>query len=219
MTKSINIILVDDHIVVRHGLRALLEGEQDFTVIGEASDGRSGIELIERLQPDVLIVDIMMPGLNGLEVTRQISQRHPQTRVLVLSMYADEGYVLQALRYGAAGYVLKNSSAEILIEAIRFVAGGGRYLCPSLSERAITAYLEKSDPEPQDLYETLTTREREILQLLVEGHGNTEIASQLFISPRTVENHRAKIMQKLGFHTQTDLIRFAFQRGILPLET
>jgi DNA-binding NarL/FixJ family response regulator len=219
MTKPITIVLLDDHLVVRHGLRALLSGEPDLEVVGEASDGRTGIELVERLHPAVLIVDIMMPGLNGLEVTRQIAQRVPETRVLVLSMYANEAYVLQALRYGAAGYVLKESSAEILMEAVRFVAEGGRYLCPALSERAIAAYMERSEPAEVDVYETLTTREREILHLLAESHSNVQIATQLFISPRTVENHRANIMQKLGLHTHTDLVRFALQRGILPTET
>jgi two-component system response regulator NreC len=217
--SAITIILLDDHVVVRHGLRALLQGEPDFEVIGEASDGRTALDLIERQQPNVLIVDIMMPGLNGLEVARQVSLRHTKTHVLVLSMYANEAYVLQALRYGAAGYVLKESSAEILMEAIRLVAQGRRYLCPELSERAIDAYLEKSEPAKLDVYETLTTREREVLQLLAEGHTNTQISSQLFISPRTAENHRANIMQKLEIHNQADLVRFAFQRGILPTET
>ena len=216
--KTITIMLLDDHVVVRHGLRALLRGEPDFDVVAEASDGRTAIELIERVQPNVLIVDIMMPGLNGLEVARQVTQRFPQTHVLVLSMYSNEAYVLQALRYGAAGYVLKESSAEVLMEAVRFVAEGRRYLCPELSERAIAAYMERSEPGELDVYETLTTREREVLHLLAEGHANAAVASQLFISPRTVENHRANIMQKLELHSQTDLVRFAFQRGILSTE-
>jgi two-component system, NarL family, response regulator NreC len=218
MATPITIVLVDDHVVVRHGLRALLTGEADFAVVGEASEGRAGIELVERLQPDVLIVDIMMPGLNGLEVARQVSRRCQHTRVLVLSMYANEAYVLQALRYGAIGYVLKESSAEVLLEAVRFVAAGRRYLCPPLSERAIEAYMERSEPAEPDVYESLTSREREILQLLAEGSSNAQIAAQLFISARTVENHRANIMQKLGLHSHTDLIRFAFQRGILSTE-
>ena len=133
-------------------------------------------------------------------------------------MYANEAYVLQALRYGAVGYVLKESSAEVLMEAVRTAADGRRYLCQPLSERAIEAYLENSEPASLDVYETLTTREREVLHLLAEGHSNAQIAGDLFISPRTVENHRANIMQKLGLHTHTDLIRFALQRGILPPE-
>jgi DNA-binding NarL/FixJ family response regulator len=139
--------------------------------------------------------------------------------VLILSMYANEAYVLQALRYGASGYVLKESSAEVLMEAVRVVANGRRYLCAPLSERAIAAYMEKAAPASPDIYETLTTREREILHLLAEGNSNAQIAARLFISPRTVENHRANIMQKLGLHTHTDLIRFAFQHGILSTDS
>lgn len=214
----LTILLLDDHQLVRRGLRALLEAEADFTVVGEASDGRAGMELVERLLPDILLVDVMMPGLNGLEVTRQVTRRYPQTRVVVLSMYANEAYVFQALRNGASGYVLKDSSAEVLMDAVRSVASGRRYLCPSLSERAIEAYMQKAEAVALDVYETLTTREREIFHLLAEGSTNPQIAAQLSISPRTVEVHRARIMQKLGLATQTDLIRFALQRGILPME-
>ena len=215
--SAITIVLLDDHIVVRHGLRALLAGEPDFDVVGEAGDGRSGLELVERLQPNVLIADIMMPGLNGLEVTRLVTQKHPRTRVLMLSMYANEAYVLQALRYGAAGYVLKESSAEVLMEAVRTVADGRRYLCQPLSERAIEAYVEKSEPAPLDVYETLTTREREILHLLAEGHANAQIAGELFISPRTVENHRANLMQTLDIHNTAELVLYAVRQGLVSI--
>src|SRR5262249_3093961 len=149
-------------------------------------------------------VDVMMPGLTGLEVTRRVTQRCPQTHVLILSMYAEEAYVMQALRNGASGYVLKDTSADTLMEAIRLVAKGGRYLSPPLSDRAIEVYIEKTENVALDAYETLTTREREILQLLAEGSGNTRIAGQLSISPRTVEVHRAKIMKKLNLQTHTD---------------
>lgn len=216
--SALTIVLLDDHQIVRDGLRALLEAEPDFTVIGEAADGRAGIELVEQLQPNILLVDVMLPVLTGLEVTRRISQRCPQTRIIVLSMYAEEAYVMQALRNGASGYVLKDTGADALIEAIRLVAKGGRYLSPPLSDRAIEVYIQKAEDVALDAYETLTAREREILQLLVEGFGNTQIAGQLTISPRTVEVHRAKIMKKLNLQTHTDLIRFALGRGIIPLQ-
>ncbi len=213
-----SIVLADDHHVVRQGLRALLEAEPDFRLIGEAGDGLETAQLVERLEPDVLIIDLMMPSLNGLEVTRQVSQRSPRTRIVILSMHANEAYVLEALRNGAAGYVLKDSSAADLVQAVREVMSGRRYLSPPLSERAIEAYLHKAQAAELDPYETLTTREREVLHLAAEGHSNAEIATRLSISPRTAETHRANMMRKLDLHTQTDLIRYALRRGILPIE-
>jgi two-component system response regulator NreC len=213
----VTILLADDHHLVRQGLRALLERQDEFHVVAEASNGLEAIKLAEHLHPDVLIVDVMMPGLGGLEVTRQVCQRLPYTRVIVLSMYANEAYVLEALRSGAAGYVLKDASISELVQAVRDVVGGGRYLSPPLSKRAIEVYVQKAQTAVLDLYETLTTREREVLQLAAEGRTNAEMAAALGISPRTVETHRAHLMQKLGLHTQTDLIRYALLRGILPM--
>ena len=215
---TVSILLADDHPVVRQGLRALLEGESDFRIIGEVGDGLEASQLAERLQPDVLVLDLMMPGLNGLEVARQVSQRSPRTRIVILSMHSNEAYVLEALRNGATGYVLKDSSAADLVRAVREVTAGRRYLSPPLSERAIEAYTQKAKVAALDLYETLTTREREVLHLAAEGHTNREIADRLHISPRTVEVHRANMMHKLGLRTQTDLIRYALRRGILPME-
>ena len=212
------IVLADDHHVVRQGLRALLEAEPDFSVIGEAADGLEAAQLVERLKPHVLVVDLMMPSLNGLEITRQVSRRVPQTRVVILSMYANEAYVLEAFRNGAAGYVLKDASAADLVHAVREVAAGRRYLSPPLSERAIEAYVQKAKAAPLDIYEILTTREREVLHLAAEGHSSPEIAARLGISPRTVETHRANLMRKLGLKTQTDLIRYAVRRGIILME-
>ena len=212
------IVLADDHHVVRQGLRALLEAEADFSVVGEAADGLEVAGLVERLEPDVLIVDVMMPGLGGLEVTRQVRQRCPKTRVVVLSMYASEAYVVEALRNGAGGYVLKDASAADLLEAVQAVAAGRRYLSPPLSERAIDAYVERAKAGRLDLYETLTTREREVLHLAAEGYSNPEVAARLSISPRTVETHRANLMRKLALQSQSDLIRYALRRGILPVE-
>ena len=212
------IVLADDHHVVRQGLRSLLEAEPDFSIVGEAGDGLEAAQLVERLQPDVLVLDLMMPGLNGLEVTRQVSQRSPQTHVVILSMHPNEAYVLEALRAGAAAYVIKESTSAELVRAVREAVAGRRYLSPPLSERAIKAYMQKAESAALDPYETLTAREREVLHLAAEGHNNAEIADRLFISRRTVETHRANLMRKLGLRSQTDLIRYALQRGILPME-
>jgi len=212
------IVLADDHQVVRHGLRVLLESEPSFRIVGEASDGLEAIDLVERQQPDILVLDLMMPGLNGLEVARQSSHRSPRTNVVILSMYNNEAYVLEALRAGAKAYVLKASTSDELVRAIREVVAGRRYLSPPLSERAIQAYSQKAESAAVDAYETLTTREREILQLAAEGCTNAEIATRLSISPRTAETHRANLMRKLGLHTHTDLIRYALRRGILPID-
>ena len=213
---SVSILVADDHQVVRLGLRTLLEAEGDFSVVGEAADGFEAKNLVERLKPDVLIVDMMMPGLNGLEVVRQAAQLAPKTRVIVLSMHSTEGYVLEALRNGAAGYVLKQSNMSELIQAVREVIQGRSYLSPQLSQGAIDAYREKAENATRDAYETLTTREREVLQLAAEGRSNSEIAERLVISQRTVEMHRANLMRKLSLNNQTELVRYALWRGILP---
>ncbi len=212
------VLLVDDHHVVRQGLRALLEAEPDLSVVGEAADGLEVAKLVEHLKPNVLVLDLVMPSLNGLEVTRHVRQHFPETRVVILSMYANEAYVLQALRNGADGYVLKDATATELVQAVREAAAGRRYLSAPLSERAIEAYVQKTQPGTLDVHETLTTREREVLQLAAEGYKNPQIAARLGISPRTAETHRANLMRKLGLNTQTDLIRYAMQRGILPME-
>ena len=212
------IVLADDHPIVRQGLRALLEAERDFQVVGEAGDGLEAVALVERVKPDVLVLDLMMPGLAGLQVARQVRQRSPQTRIVILSMHADEGYVLEALTAGASAYVLKKSTTGDLVKAIRDAIAGRRFLSPPLSDRLIDAYVEKAKGEPLDPYNTLTTREREVLQLAAEGHPNAAIATRLSISPRTVEMHRASLMRKLGLQNQVELVRYALQRGILAKE-
>jgi DNA-binding NarL/FixJ family response regulator len=211
-------VLADDHHLVRQGLRSLLQDESDLEVIGEARDGVEAVRLVEQLRPDVLVVDLMMPGLSGLEITREVAASWPETRTIVLSMHGSHHYVLEALRNGAAGYVLKEASADELIRAIREVAEGRRYLSAGLSERVIEAYVQKARTVGLDVYDTLTTREREVLHLAAEGLGNSEIGARLFISARTVETHRASLMRKLGLRSQTDLIRYALRRGILPME-
>jgi DNA-binding NarL/FixJ family response regulator len=213
-----DILLADDHHIVRQGLRALLESDPHFRLVGEAGDGIEAVRMSERLKPDVLITDVMMPGLNGLEVTRQVTKALPKTRVIILSMYTNDAYVLEALKNGASGYVLKDSQAADLIQAVREVAAGRRYLSPPLSERALDLYAKKVEDTPEDPYDMLTTREREVLQMVAEGRTSAEIAERLFISPRTAEGHRANVMRKLGLQNQADLIRFALKRGILPLD-
>ena len=212
------IVLGEDHHVVRQGLRTLLEAEPDFSVVGEAADGLEVVALVERQRPDVLIVDLAMPRLGGLEVTRQVRKRVPRTRVVVLSMHVNEAYVIEALQHGAAGYVAKSANFAELVTAVREVMAGRRYLSPPLSDRAVEAYVEKSRSGSLDVYETLTSREREVLHLAAEGQTSPEIAVRLAIGPRTVETHRANLMKKLGLRGQAELTRYAVRRGILPAE-
>jgi DNA-binding NarL/FixJ family response regulator len=209
------IVLVDDHQMVRQGLRALLEAEPDFNVVGEAGSGLEAIALVERIRPQVLIVDLMLPDLSGLEVTRQVAERFPQTRIVVLSMRSVESYVLEALSNGAYAYVLKASSAADLVHAVRETLAGRHYLSPPLSERAIRTYAASAAKIASEPYETLTSREREVLHLAAQGFTNAEIAARLSISPTTVATHRSGLMRKLGLHSQTDLVRFAIQKGII----
>jgi DNA-binding NarL/FixJ family response regulator len=211
---AISIALADDHHVVRLGVRALLEAEPDFTIVGEASDGLEAKALVERLQPDVLILDLMMPGLNGMEVLRQVRHLSPGTRVIVLSMHANEAYVVEALRHGAAGYALKQSSMLELVLAIREVMSGREYLSPLFTRQDIEAYKRRTSAATAP-FDNLTPREREVLQLAAQGFTNAVIAEKLIISPRTVEMHRGNLMRKLNLRTQTDLVRYAHWRGLL----
>jgi two-component system response regulator NreC len=215
--QKTTIALVDDHQVVRQGLRALLEAEPDFSVVGDAGDGLAAIRLVDSLKPNILLLDLMMPGLNGQEVIRTVRKRQPKTRTIVLSMHSSEPYVIEALKNGAAGYVLKDASYADLILAVREVMAGRRYLSAPLSERAIDAYQEKARASEADRYEMLTRREREVLQLAAEGHTNSSIANRLSISPRTAETHRTNLMHKLGLRSQTELIKYAIERRIISL--
>jgi two-component system response regulator NreC len=213
-----SVVIADDHEVVRQGIRALLNTDPRFRIAGEARDGVEAVRVVERTKPDILLLDIVMPGLSGIEVIREALKVSSNTRILVLSMHADESYVVQAFRNGASGYILKDARSQELLEAVRLVAAGQRYLSPPLSQRAIDAYLEKVESEGFDPYDTLTPREREILQLAAEGFTNSEIGERLFISPRTVETHRAHLMRKLSLRSHTDLVLFAVRRGILRVE-
>jgi two-component system response regulator NreC len=211
---SISILLADDHTILRQGLSALLEAEPDFSILGEASTGLEALQKVQTLDPDILVLDLALPDINGLEITRQVHHSNPHTRIVILSMHAKEAYVLEALNSGASAYVLKGSDARELIQAIHQARQGIRYLSPPLSEESLKEYIQLSRGQDFDPYETLTNRERQILHLAAGGCSNNEIARRLSISPRTVEVHRAKVMAKLDLHNQSELVRFAIQRGI-----
>ncbi|MCB0213510.1 MAG: response regulator transcription factor [Anaerolineae bacterium] len=216
---TISIVLADDHHIVREGLKTILGALPDFQIVGEADDGLQVGAVVERLKPDVLVLDLMMPGLNGLEISRQVRRNTPQTQIVVLSMHANEAYVAEALAAGAAAYLLKRSTSDELANAIREAVAGRRYLSPPLSDRLIDAYIRKLEAEEEDdPYTTLTPREREVLHLAAEGATNNQIAERLSLSVRTVEKHRSNLMHKLALKTQTDLIRYALQKGILFAE-
>lgn len=213
---GLRIVLADDHQVVRDGLRLLLEARGGHVVLGEAADGLAAVRLAEKLRPEVLLVDLSMPGLPGLEVARQVAARCPGTRVVVLSMHSAESFVLEALRAGCAGYVLKDAGGDELLRALSEVAAGRRHLSPPLSERAIEAWLQRTAGGTQDPLDALTDREREVLHLVAAGQSSTEIGARLFLSPRTVEAHRAAVLRKLGLKSRAELIRWAVGRGLLP---
>ena len=216
--KGTSIVLADDHAVVRQGLRALLEAEEGLTVVGEAADGLAAIDVVEKLRPSVLVVDLMMPGLGGLDVTRRVMRRRSRkTRVVILSMHSSEAYLIEALKNGASAYVLKDASATELIRAIREAAAGRRYLSPPFSDQSIEAYLRKAQEPAVDSYQTLTAREREVFHLEAEGLSTAHTGERLFISKRTVETHRHRIHRKLGLAGQADVVRYALARGILLL--
>ena len=213
--SATTILVADDHPIVRQGLRALLEAEPDLTVVGEAADGIEAVRSAERLRPHVLVVDVLMPGLNGLEVAREVA-RGRGTRVVVLTMHNAPTYVERAFRYGATSYVLKDSTATELVHAVRETARGQRYLSPVLPPPEPPA--ARGDGAVVDHYDLLTSRERAVFQLTAEGFTAAAIGQRLFIGRRTVETHRVNLMQKLGLRTQSELIRYAVRRGLLPID-
>lgn len=217
--KMITVVLADDHHVVRRGIRALLEAEPDIKVTGEAGTGVEAVQYVQQLKPDVLVVDLMMADMSGLLVIRQARKKSPKTAALVLSMYGNDCYVVEALQAGAKSYVLKDCPPEELLRAVREVAAGHRYLAPPLSDRAIEAYLVRSEESKLDPYDMLTTREREVLHLAAQGLTGAQTAEKLCISPRTVESHRSRLMQKLGLRNRAELIHYAIRQGLVPKET
>jgi len=214
--NPINIMLVEDEQVVRRGLVHLLNFEPDIEVIAEAGDGREAIRKANALKPDVVVMDISMPGLNGIEATRQIRQQHPDVEVVVLTNHPDEEYVFKLLKVGAMGYVLKTAAPEDLVNAVRSVLRGETYLSPSVQSLVVRQYVQRTDSDQQpDSLETLTNREREVLQLVAEGHSNAEIAEILVLSENTVGVHRNNLMKKLDLHNVGDVIHYAIQKGVI----
>src|SRR6185295_17589500 len=203
------------HTIVRQGLRAILEGEPDIDVVGEAADGREAVRKASTLAPDVVIMDVSMPKMNGLEATARIVKESPSIRVVALTMHSSEEYVYSLLKAGAKGYLLKESVSSDLVDAIRAVMGGGTYLHPAISTRVVDGYLKRPHPKTRTgMLEILSPREREIVQLIAEGHTNKEIAGLLVLSVKTIENHRTRIMHKLEIHNVAGLTRYAISHGI-----
>ncbi len=215
MTMTIKIIIADDHGVVAEGLKHVVETQSDMQVVALAVDGREAVRLARELQPDVVLMDLSMPELNGADATRAILERDPKCRVIVLSMYAEREYVRRALKAGAAGYVVKRSAAKEVVDAIRAVHAGQRYLSPRVADVVIDDY---AGDAPDDLLAKLSQREREVLQLLAEGHTGAQIAERLSLSQKTVETYRARLVEKLGIRDVAGLVRFAIQRGIVSLD-
>ncbi len=217
MTSTIRILIADDHTLLRNGICALLEDEQDMTIVGEASDGREAVRLAGQLKPNVVLMDIAMPLLNGLEATRQIKHDHPEINVLVLTMYDHEEYFRQMLEVGASGYIIKRAAATELVSAIRAVYRGEAILSPAITRLLLEDYLSHESRADRDDPNALSAREREVLQLIAEGKTSREIAEILHLSVKTVQSHRTSLMQKLDLHDRGDLIKYAIQKKIIEL--
>lgn len=213
--SNIRILLVDDHMVVRLGLRALIDSEPDMTVVGEAANGLEAIGQTAALRPDVIVMDISMPEMDGLEATRRIRADFPDSQILILTVHAQERYLFPVLKAGGAGYVLKSTVDTELLDAIRTVAGGSAFLYPSATKMLLEDYLGQLQHGDQDNYESLSEREREVLKFLALGHTAKEVADKLVLSPKTVETYRTRIMEKLSLHSRADLVQYALARGLL----
>ena len=210
------ILLADDHVVMRAGLRMLLEKQPDFQVVGEADDGRQALDMTGTLLPDVVVMDIGMPNLNGIDAARQIHARHPAVALVILSMNAGEEYVLRALKSGVKGYVLKDSAEADLITAVRAARKGQSFFSPAVGRTLLEDYTRQLQQRgEEDSYELLSSREREVLQLIAEGKSNKEVAQALDISPHTVETHRTHVLQKLGLHSLAELVLYAVRKGVI----
>lgn len=213
--SQITIVLAEDHSVVRSGLRTLLERQQNFRVIGEASDGIEAVRITEKLAPDILILDLSMGGLHGLEVARHLMHRKLKTRIVVLSMHANEDYIRQAFKLNVSAYVPKECEFSVLASAIVAVASGKHYLPPSVSDVIVNAYVAGTSGDVTSSYDMLTDREREVLQLIADGLTNAEVSKRLFISSRTVESHRASLKKKLKLKNEAEIVRYAVEKGLL----
>ncbi len=214
---KIKILVVDDHAIMRDGIRALLSLDDDVEIVGEASEGKEAIEKTQELAPDVIVMDIAMKGMDGLEATRRITKKHPRVKVLVLTQHDNKEYILSTIKAGAAGYVPKRALGSELILAIRAIHRGDSFLYPSAAAALIEDYRQQA--EEVEPYGRLTAREREILKLIAEGHTSREIAGILYISLKTVLGHRSKIMEKLDLHNRTELIKFAMRKGLVSMDT
>ena len=218
--KPVTIVLADDHTVVRQGLVKLLEAEPNFKVVGDAENGREAVEKVEKLQPDVILMDIAMPMLNGIEATRQIKKISPRTQVVILSMHSHARYINELFSLGASGYLLKNSTGSDIIDAIHAAVKGDNYLSPSISKQVIQDYISmKKSSASDDLFNQLSNREREVFQMVAEGRSTKEISDILCISPSTVKTHRSKIMEKLQVENISQLIHFAIRLGIVDIQS
>lgn len=215
--NRIRVLLADDHTILRDGIRALLEDQADMEVVGEAEDGLATVKMVAKLKPDIVVMDIAMPLLNGLEATRQIQRDFPQVKVLILTMHENEEYIRQVLAAGALGYVLKDAAARDLLGAIRTVNQGEAVLSPAITRLVIEDYLRWGDIRPEDKSNVLTPREREVLQLIAEGYTNKEIAEILSLSVKTIQSHRTNLMSKLDLHDRGELIKYAIQKKIIDL--
>jgi DNA-binding NarL/FixJ family response regulator len=219
MNRTITIFLADDHTIVRQGLAKLLEGEPNLQIVGEAENGREAVVKVEKLKPDVVLMDIAMPMLNGIEATRQIRKACPQTKVIILSMHSHDRYISELFSLGASGYLLKSSTGTDIINAIHTALKGSTYLSPSISDKVIEDYLSlKKKSHQDDLYNRLSNREREVFQMIAEGRSTKEIADILCLSPSTVKTHRSNIMEKLEMDNISQLIQFAIHIGIVELQ-
>lgn len=214
MSEKLRILIADDHAILREGIKELLIKKPEFEVVGEAADGADAVHMANALKPDVVLLDISMPNLDGLAATREIKKKHPDIKILILTIHDSEEYIYQILKYGADGYVLKEAAYEELIMAIESVARGKKYLSPSISSDVIDRYVKSTGPSGTPL-DVLTQKEKEVLRLIAEGHTNREIAQKLFISVKTVEFHRLNLMKKLDIHNQASLIRFAIRLNLL----
>lgn len=218
--KATTIFLADDHTIVREGLAKVLEGEPDFQVVGQAENGREAITRVEQLRPDIVIMDIAMPMLNGIEATRHIKKVSPKTRVIILSMHSHDRYISELFSLGASGYLLKNSTGTDVIKAIRAALDGDTYLSPSISRKVIEDYVSLRQKSPrEDLYSRLSNREREVLQMIAEGHSTRQISQILCVSPSTVKTHRSKIMEKLEIDNISQLVQYAIHLGIVEIQS
>ena len=216
---SIKILLADDHGIIREGLRSLLEKEPDIKVIGEAQDGRKAFELTQQLQPDIVIIDITMPNLNGIDAARQITSNFPKVKVIALSIHSNRRFVANMLKAGASGYVLKESLFDELTHAIRAVTANGTYLSPKIASMVIDDYVERLSTTAEPKLEVLTSREREVLQLLAEGKSTKQTAAELYVSSKAIEANRRQIMKKLNIHNIAELTKYAIREGLTSLES